>query len=137
MNELFREYRESDYSQCEELVNQAWGLDPLFSPGGLGDLAKFIYAKGAALSSNHRTVVELDGKVVGFLFGLNERGKRPGSNLLFGLSVLWRFMWIRSGKPEEKSELEARIAELEQRAHELDSKLADPDAMDDEESPPD
>lgn len=27
MEEIFREYEESDYKQCEELVNEAWRFD--------------------------------------------------------------------------------------------------------------
>jgi ribosomal protein S18 acetylase RimI-like enzyme len=105
MNEIHRNYRESDYPQCEALVNQAWGFDDIFAPQALSDLVKYLYTKGSVLGSNYRTVVEVDGKVAGFIFGLNEFGKKPGNSFLFGLSILWRLMLISSEKPENKQEL--------------------------------
>ena len=68
MQEIFREYRDSDYEKCEELVNQAWGFDKVFSPKALSDIGKCIYTRGSVLSSNYRMVVEVDGNVVGFIF---------------------------------------------------------------------
>lgn len=105
LNVIFREYQEVDYFECEALVNKAWGFDQLFAPQALCDLAKGLYTKGAVLASNDKQVVEVDGKVVGFLFGLNEYGKKPGSHLLFGLSVLWRLMWIKDEQPNGKKAL--------------------------------
>lgn len=109
MNEIYREYRESDYSQCEELVNQAWGFDEIFSPSAMSDLAKCIYTKGSVLGSNYRMVVEVEGRIAGFVFGLNEYGKKPRKNYLFGLSILWRLMRIKSEKPEDKNDLLSAI----------------------------
>lgn len=105
MNEIFRQYQAADYFECEALVNKAWGFDQLFAPQTLCDLAKALYTKGALLASNYKQVVEVDGKVVGFLFGLNEYGKKPGNHLLFGLSVLWRLMWIKNEPPNGKQAL--------------------------------
>ena len=105
MKELLREYREEDYEQCEALVNQAWGFDKIFAPKALSDLAKCIYTKGSVLGSNYRKIVEVDRKVVGFIFGLNELSKKPVRNMLFGLSILWRLIRIKSEKPEDKKEL--------------------------------
>ena len=105
MKELLREYREEDYEQCESLVNQAWGFDKIFAPKALSDLAKCIYTKGSVLGSNYRKVVEVDGKVVGFIFGLNELSTKPGRNILFRLNILWRLIRITSERPEDKKEL--------------------------------
>lgn len=105
MNEILRKYRESDYSQCEALVNKAWGFDHIFAPKALSDLAKLIYTKGSVLGSNYRMVVEVDGKIEGFIFGLNEYGNKPGRNILFGLRILWRLIRVKSEKPEDKNEL--------------------------------
>lgn len=99
MNVILREYQETDYSECEALVNKAWRFDQLFAAQPLCDLAKCLYTKGSILSSNYRQVVEVDGQVVGFLFGLNEHGKKPGNHFMFGLKILWRFMWIKNEKP--------------------------------------
>ena len=114
MNEIFREYRESDYSQCEELVNQAWGFDNIFLPSSLSDLAKCIYTKGSVLGSNYRMVIEVEGRIAGFIFGLNEYGKKPRKNYLFGLSILWRLIWIKSEKPKNKNDLLSAIKVHEQ-----------------------
>ena len=105
MNELLRVYKDSDYAQCEELVNKAWGFDKIFSPKALSDVAKCIYTKGSVIGSNYRMVIEIDGKVAGFLFGLNEHSKKPGKNILFGLSMLWRLIWIKSENPVDKNAL--------------------------------
>ena len=84
MEALFRDYKVDDYSQCEALVNQAWGFDKIFSPKALADVAKCIYTKGSVLTSNYRTVVEVDGRVAGFLFGFNEFSAKRRRNILFG-----------------------------------------------------
>lgn len=109
MNEIYREYRESDYSQCEDLVNQAWGFNEIFSPSAMSDLAKCIYTKGSVLGSNYRMVVEDEGRIAGFVFGLNEYGKKPRKNYIFGISILWRLMRIKSEKPEDKNDLLSAI----------------------------
>ena len=105
MNENYREYKDSDYEQCEELVNQAWGFDKIFSPQAFSDIAKCIYTRGSVLGSNYKMVVEVEGEVAGFIFGLNEHAKKPGRNILFGLRILWRLMRIKSEKPKGKNEL--------------------------------
>lgn len=107
MKELFREYRDGDYEACEELVNQAWGFDNIFSSKALSDIAKHIYTKGSVLGSNYRVVVEVEGNVVGFIFGLNAYSKRPGRNILFGLGLLWKLMFIKSGKPDKNDLINA------------------------------
>lgn len=44
---IYRPYQNSDYPQYEELVNQAWGFDQIFSPQAMADFAKLQYTKGA------------------------------------------------------------------------------------------
>ena len=107
MEEIFREYRDGDYEQCEELVNQAWGFDKIFSPKALSDVAKCIYTKGSVLGSNYRMVFEVDGNVVGFIFGLNAYSRKPGRNILFGLSILWKLIFIKSDKPDKNDLINA------------------------------
>lgn len=114
MKELLREYREEDYKQCESLVNEAWGFDEIFAPKELSDLAKCMYTKGSVLSSNYRMVVEVDGKVAGFIFGLNERLKSPGINILYRLSTLWRLIRVKSEKPGHKKEFLNAIKDHEE-----------------------
>jgi ribosomal protein S18 acetylase RimI-like enzyme len=116
MDVTFREYRESDYDRCEELVNEAWGFDEIFSPEALSALAKRLYTKGSVLGSNYKTVVEIDKKVVGFIFGLNEQLKKPGGNILFGLGILWKLMWINDDKYAKDDLLNALKAHEKNRA---------------------
>lgn len=107
MTDIFREYKESDYGQCEELVNQSWGFDKIFSPEKLSDFAKLIYTKGSVLGSNYKMVVEDKGRVVGFIFGLNEKSRKPGIHILFRLNLLWKLLWIKGNKPDKNDLLNA------------------------------
>ena len=102
MDGIIREYRNADYKQCEELVNQAWGFDKIFTPKALSDVTKIIYTKGSVIGSNYKMVVEVDGKVAGFIFGVNEYAKKPGGRFLFTLSVLWKLFRIKASKPDKK-----------------------------------
>jgi len=119
MKEVLRKYRDSDYAQCEFLVNEAWGFDKIFLPEPLSDFAKCIYTKGSVLSSNFRAVIEVDGNVAGFIFGLNEHSKRPGKNLIFALKMLWRILFIKSEKPVDKNVFINAINIHEQRKSKL------------------
>ncbi|MGD8846106.1 MAG: GNAT family N-acetyltransferase [Desulfobacteraceae bacterium] len=105
MKKFFREYRKEDYEQCEELVNQAWGFEKIFAPKALSDLAKRIYTGGSVVNSNYKIVAEVNGTVAGFIFGFNEYAKKPGKKIIFGLSILWQFIWVKSEKPKDKKEL--------------------------------
>lgn len=107
MDEMFREYKDSDYMQCEELVNQAWKFDHIFSPKALSDIAKLIYTKGSVLSSNYKMVAEVNGKVKGFIFGLHENVNKPRKSILFGLGLLWQLIWIKGKKPDKNDLLNA------------------------------
>jgi ribosomal protein S18 acetylase RimI-like enzyme len=104
MKEILREYKKEDYQQCESLVNEAWGFDKIFAPKELSDLAKCLYTKGSVLGSTYRMVVEVDGKVAGFIFGLNECLKRPSMNILYRFGMLWRLIRVKSEKPENKND---------------------------------
>lgn len=107
MKEIFREYKDDDYHQCLELVNQAWGFDKIFYPLALSNVAKLLYTKGSVLGSNYKMVVEVDKKVVGFIFGLNEYSKKPGRNIIFGLYVLWKMVLIKNGVPDKSNLIKA------------------------------
>ena len=125
MEEIFREYRDGDYEQCEELVNQAWGFDKVFSPNALSDVAKLIYTKGSVLGSNYKMVVEVDEKVVGFIFSLNEYSKKPERNILFGLGVLWKLVRIKDGKPEKNNLINALKAHEKNRSDIVDRRRSE------------
>ena len=113
MEEILREYRDNDYDQCEELVNQAWGFDEIFSPEELSNLAKCMYTKGSILSSNYKVVVEVNGKVAGFIFGLNEHSVKPGLNIFYRLSMLWKLIRVKTLKPANKNDFISAIKDHE------------------------
>lgn len=119
MCESYRKYQETDYKQCEFLVNEAWGFDKIFAPKAFSDFAKYLYAKGAILGSNYKMVVEVDGKVAGFIFGLNDKRKKPGLNLRFRLRMLWRLVRVKSEKPNDKNEFLNAIGAHEKNRNEL------------------
>ena len=102
---VLRKYRDSDYELCEALVNEAWQFDKNFEPQELANLAKCIYTKGSVIGSNFRKVVEIDGKVVGFIFGLNEASSKPKGRILFGLNVLWRLWRIKGLAKTDRKKL--------------------------------
>ena len=105
MQAIFRDYKSEDYFQCEALVNEAWCLDHHFKPQALADLAKLIYTKGSEISSNYKRVVEIDNKVVGFIFGLNENQEKPKENYAFGLKILFKLLFVKASLPSSKKEL--------------------------------
>lgn len=103
MEPIFRNYLETDYHRCQELVEEAWDFKQHFQPGELADLAGLMYTKGSLLGSDHQRVVEVNGEVVGFIFGRNESSFKPKRHFLFGLEVLWRLMRIKGlSKPDRK-----------------------------------
>jgi len=99
---LLRDYKDSDYESCEVLVNDAWKFDSNFKPQELSDVAKCMYTKGSVMGSNFRKVAEMNGRVVGFIFGLNEMSSKPKKNILFGLSILRRLLWIKKMSFKDK-----------------------------------
>ena len=100
-NYTIRDYKRSDYKVCETLVNQAWKFDTNIQPRALAEIAKTIYTKGSLLNSNFQKVIEKDGKVIGLLFGLNEKIEKKKSDFLFGLNILRRIFFIK-GLPFKK-----------------------------------
>lgn len=108
MNEehvTFRQYRNNDYSDCETLVDNAWGFEKHFHPNDLAVLAKYLYTMGSVAMSNYRIVAEHDDKVVGFIFGYNERIPLPKhelSKLSSRLAILKRLLFMKGMVLREK-----------------------------------
>ena len=107
---LFRDYENTDYESCEALVNDAWKFDLNFKPQELADVAKCLYTKGSVIGSNYKKVIEANGRVVGFIFGLNEKALKPKRDILFGLGILRRIMFIKRMKFQEKKKLFSNIS---------------------------
>jgi ribosomal protein S18 acetylase RimI-like enzyme len=103
-----REYRDSDYGQCERLVSDAWEFEKNFPPEEMARLAGYLYTMGSVAASNFRRVVEVQGRVVGFLFGLNEEEVVPKhelQRLLPKLAVLKRLFSIKGVRFKKKMDL--------------------------------
>jgi ribosomal protein S18 acetylase RimI-like enzyme len=111
MDTIIRFYRDSDYEYCESLVNKAWSFDEIFQPVELATLAKYLYTKGALVSSNYQRVVEHDGKVIGFIFGYDNLARKPKGKLLFGLEILWKLNRVKCHASESKKKLVDAIGE--------------------------
>ncbi len=105
MKSTLREYERSDYEACESLVNGAWGFDANFKPQELSDIAKCMYTKGSVIGSNFRRVLEVNGKVVGFIFGLNEILSKPKKEIWFELNTLRRIFFVKGMSFKEKKKM--------------------------------
>lgn len=102
---IFRAYRDSDYSDCETLVDNAWGFHRNFRPRGLAVLGKYLYTMGSLANSNYRAVAEHDNEVIGFIFGYNERVPIPKHELhklSSRLAILKRLLFIKDMKFRDK-----------------------------------
>ncbi len=102
---MHREYRDSDYSDCETLVDNAWGFERNFHPRELAVLGKYLYTMGSVASSNYRMVAEHNNEVVGFIFGYNERIPLPKHQLQkfsSKLAIFKRLLFMKAMKFREK-----------------------------------
>lgn len=107
MRPIYRPFEARDYQACEAMVNQAWHFDTIFKPQSLSNLAKFMYTRGALVASNDTYVAEVDGQIIGFLFGLNEGISAPKQSMLFGLKFLWKLLVTPAHTPSKKELLNA------------------------------
>jgi len=106
---LYRKYENTDYEICESLVNGAWKFDDNFKPQELANIAKCMYTKGSVIGSNFRRVVEVDGNVVGFIFGKNEGSVNKLKSILFGLDIMRRIMFVGGMQYAKKKKLYSAI----------------------------
>jgi len=100
-----REYRESDYEACESLVACVWGFYENFKPKEFADVVKYMYTKGSVISSDFGKVVEINEKIVGFIFCLNEMASKSKDNSWFGADILRRMLCVKGMKLREKIRL--------------------------------
>jgi len=108
MGQVFRQYRDADYAACEALVSNAWDFERIFAPHALARLVAYLYTSGPLAVSNFARVVEIDGQVVGFIFGLNQNQPVPKhemQKLSKRLAIMARLMLIRGLRFSEKTRL--------------------------------
>lgn len=76
---MIRGYKESDFEECQKLVNKVWKFDKHFSPLELSRLFQKIYTGSSLSASNFLRVVDEEGKIMGFIFGKIENKRIPKS----------------------------------------------------------
>jgi len=104
-NVSFRGYRNSDYSECETLVDNAWGFERNFHPRELAVLGKYLYTMGSVAMSNYRMVAEHENETIGFIFGYNERIPLPKHELQkfsSKLAIMKRLLFMKAMRFREK-----------------------------------
>lgn len=102
MSISFRAFKKVDYTQCEALVCKAWKLNLHFQPPALSELIQHLYTQGAVIHSNYFQVAESDGKVVGFIFGLNIHQPKPKPSIWFNLKIIWRLLSLNPIEPSSR-----------------------------------
>jgi len=122
-----RDYRETDYAECEQLVSDAWQFEQHFQPAALYQLARHVYTYGSVVGSNFKQVVEQNGQVVGFLFGRNE--KRPLEQgclklLRFNLWVLKRLFGLKGMTFKQKFAFLKKLNQHEIARHKIEKRGA-------------
>jgi hypothetical protein len=93
---MIRDYQESDFGDCVNLVNKVWEFDKHFAPLELSQLFQRIYTGSALSESNFLKVVEEGGQIRGFLFGKIENQPLPKSEFSsFWGQLKWKwFYWL-------------------------------------------
>lgn len=116
MNFVYRSYRRGDRKACENLVGQVWNFTSVFKNPGLRKIASLGYTVGSLEDSNYAQVVEVDRKVVGFLFGRNENKAHFKYFLFFKLTILWRLLFFNGNKSERNELLAALKTHIKNRS---------------------
>jgi ribosomal protein S18 acetylase RimI-like enzyme len=103
-----RNFEHHDYDRCEELVNEAWYFDKVFSDKNLSKTALRFYTKAGLCSGNMNLVAVDQGKVVGFLFGLNILAKsKPRGKIKLALDAFISFNVKKMDKIERNKFIKA------------------------------
>jgi len=124
---MIRDYQEADYQACETLVDQAWEFHRHFQPTSLYDYSKYLYTMSSIESSNFKKVVEIEGKVRGFLFAYNEVAPKPQSlwKMLLSQLHLIKTLLLMSGLTlKEKFSYLAMFNEHEANRHKIEERGA-------------
>ena len=103
-----RNFEQHDYDRCEELVNEAWHFDKIFTDKNLSKIALRIYTKGGLCSGNMNLVAVDQGRVIGFLFGFNLLAKtKPRGRIKLALDAIFSFNFKKMDKVERNKFIKA------------------------------
>jgi len=103
-----RNFEHKDYDRCEELVNEAWHFDKIISDKNLSKIALRLYTKGGLCSGNMNLVAVDQGRVVGFLFGLNILAKtKPRGKIMLAIDSIVSFNFKKMDKIERNKFIKA------------------------------
>lgn len=134
LNPKIRKINRRDYQYCEQLVQKVWHFDSIFESTALREIASLGYTKGSLEGSNFAQVVELNGKVAGFLFGKNDNMVHLKFYLFFKIAMLWKLFRFPGDKfPRNellaalKTHVENRSRVVEQGRSEILLFVVDPD----------
>ena len=116
MKPLIRGYCGRDYKHCERLVEKAWNFDRIFPNPALRKIASLGYTKGSLEDSNYSQVVEVNGRIAGFLFGRNERKPHFKFFVWFRMQMLWRLLFFRGKRSERDALLTALNVHVDNRS---------------------
>jgi len=106
---IIREYQDTDYKACESLTSDEWEFEKSFAPIQLAELSKYLYTMGSVAITNFQKVIEVDGEVVGFIFGYNEKEPVKKHDLQRSTAYLWVLKTLLAVK---KMSLKAKVVLL-------------------------
>jgi GNAT superfamily N-acetyltransferase len=102
---VIRIFLDTDLQDCKNIVNKVWKFTNVFQSREQAELALDSYTGGSLAESNYATVIEENGKIVGFLFGkygVRKPLKTKYSGLYGRLSLLARLLFIGKVSLAEK-----------------------------------
>lgn len=103
-----RNFEQHDYDCCENLVNEAWHFDKIFTDKNLSETALRIYTKSGICSGNVNLVAINCGKVAGFLFGFNHLTKKNRKGRIkLTADALYSFNFKKMDKTERDKFIQA------------------------------
>ncbi len=103
---MIRDFHYRDIDQCKEIINLVWDFDSRFSPIQLSTLFKTVYVTSSLSESDFAKVIEVDGKIEGFIFGKLGKGnfvKTEFSGFFGMLKLLYKFLFLRGAELKRKA----------------------------------
>lgn len=98
------------------MVERVWNFNMIFTESALRQIASLAYTKGSLEESNFAQVVEINERVVGFLFGRNAKKPLFKNYFFFKLNMLWRLIWYPGQKTARDNLLTAIKTHIKNRS---------------------